>query len=1161
MSDTAYKPEQRGESDYFNPTTFTLADVLSRCTSSMLQQRSSPLRDVLKFVGDATASGQSVTREVVYAKVWENAWKSRMNIDPLPGEEILDWNLQYVTILMECDDLDSITFPPPGLEDLLSPNKTHMASKKRGELFSKMALLVLRKGGSQSLQMTREYLDLALKNYVDAKVYDKESLLPIAQDLADVLELQGDIGLASEYFGRESIIPRWLAKEVKQGRMSVARQWCESQKLDKDQFYEANFSETKDTQRLSPLALATIEEHREAFTAMLRFTARTVTPHRMSSIASKLLLLASDTCNSDFAKDLLDSGAQANTLDEHRRSSLHRLVLCRKFGDQGGFNMIKMLLDNDPSILDLKDDNGKTALILACEAEYPLKIKELLKYGADPNIQDSHSCSPFFIACEKGSDRMVKLFLDHDKVGSFKGTSIINALGPGKQTPLIAAVRYAARVDSKDSGALNAIKLLKQHGADPNLKDCEGLSALDYANGFQKTQIKHIFDNHTTMDSKLSAFSQIPYSRGDYASSVHSSHGHTSSGESSTAKQSSPTRPVGCGDKSETLRPKASTGDVIRSQVPPDNVKSPYSEFHVDFPGTEIDVVKPSCQGKPEALPLQFIKGNCKSAGSDVDIFSESADVVSSQSSDPEMMEEGDILQRTSNLDDAAEMSQKGETPDDFDDAAWAFQEQEEETSDDFDNASGMFQEGELSDDFDDDFSIWGSDDDFEDLANLNNAARPIDDSTDVSNPRNEGAQSNLEYQNQPKDQPINGKFACVYSKAYPERYPKCIREAFESIARLKQHLRRHHYVPFYCSRCQEVFNNQDARDKHGFIGGCQQRAPNMYENNRITEHQKSILSKCAPHTRGETKKQWYFVFDLLFKGCPRPETPWADSAPSIILDHVLSVLRRELHDKITPELVGRIKQSGVSEGTVPAAAPSPPSPENGLNMHDNPHEAAHARPPSVPQVPPLPEPILANVTPRFNQKSVSTVSHTQPSPTSSYTHQPNHFVGVPAGYQYHPSSHSHNNFNLQGNLVARWPAQAHQNLPGAFAQAQPLQTSENNFQSTQGISNAFLGNPHGISALTPEIFNNLLMYSHGHIGISPQQMYPAGTPLIYPPSEGLLVGLQGLSQAGQGGFQGSSQAGQGGFQGPSQAGQGSPPSGHQSGDTDMFSEGSEATI
>ncbi|KAI4599918.1 hypothetical protein KJ359_001654 [Pestalotiopsis sp. 9143b] len=563
MSNTTYKPEQQKEREYFNFTTTTLAETLFDQTSSIPQwQRNNLLRDVLKSMGEATVSGQSITREVIFAKVLEMAWKSRTTTNPLPGDQLLEWNLQHVTILMDCDNLGSVTFPPHGLEDLVSPKKAYLPSKKRGELFSKVALLYLRERSPHCLQMAKEYLHLALDAYLMTKPYDKESILPIAQDLADVLELQGDIGLESEHFGKETRIPRWLAEGVKTGRMSAARHWCEANNFDKDQFYEA-----KKTQEMSPLAKCTKEEYREAFTPMLRFTARTVAPYRMSIIASELLLLASDTCNSDFAKDLLDCGAKVNTLDEHGRSSLHRLLLCRKYGDSGGFRLMKLLLDDDPSILDIQDENGKTALTLACEAEYIHKIDELLKYGANPNIQDSHRCSPFFIACSKGSDEIIKLFLEDDKTSPRQGNLQINAPGPGRQTPLIAVVRFAGRGDSKDSGLLDAIKLLKQHGADPDHKDSEDLSAFDYANGFNKAQIRRIL-KHTTSRSGLSLTSLLsnsrPNPRSKYPSSFHSGSGHPAGSEPLSERQSGPTRPVEHDGESEAIQPQTLTEQITR---------------------------------------------------------------------------------------------------------------------------------------------------------------------------------------------------------------------------------------------------------------------------------------------------------------------------------------------------------------------------------------------------------------------------------------------------------------------------------------------------------------------------------------------------------------------------------------------------------------------
>lgn len=60
---------------------------------------------------------------------------------------------------------------------------------------------------------------------------------------------------------------------------------------------------------------------------------------------------------------------------------------------------------------DVRNGDGKTLLMIACERNYPTIVDELLKVNADQNLQDKNGKSPLMYAAEKGKEKIVQLLL------------------------------------------------------------------------------------------------------------------------------------------------------------------------------------------------------------------------------------------------------------------------------------------------------------------------------------------------------------------------------------------------------------------------------------------------------------------------------------------------------------------------------------------------------------------------------------------------------------------------------------------------------------------------------------------------------------------------------------------------------------------------------
>jgi ankyrin repeat protein len=133
--------------------------------------------------------------------------------------------------------------------------------------------------------------------------------------------------------------------------------------------------------------------------------------------------------------------------------------------DRNGGKAQELLRSNPPGILNAKDDDGNTPLIIAVSREDQDWTAFLLKKGADVNLPGRGGETPLLAAARSGFDDAVGWLLgDGAKVD---GT---NKMG---ETPLIVAVQLRnARL----------VKTLLDAGANPDKPDsAAGLSARDYA--------------------------------------------------------------------------------------------------------------------------------------------------------------------------------------------------------------------------------------------------------------------------------------------------------------------------------------------------------------------------------------------------------------------------------------------------------------------------------------------------------------------------------------------------------------------------------------------------------------------------------------------------------------------------------------------------------
>lgn len=190
-------------------------------------------------------------------------------------------------------------------------------------------------------------------------------------------------------------------------------------------------------------------------------------------------------------------------------------------------NMITMVKENDlvkvKNALDrgadvnTADQNGKSILLIAVSGKQTDMVKLLVQYHADVNLQDTQRDSPFLYAGASGQTELVKLFLKNgarfDVFNRYNGTALIPACERGhvETVKVLANTRgfpvnhvnrlgWTALMEAVVLGDgskkyQEIITILKNAGADLNIPDKSGVSALQHARSLGFKEIAKILES------------------------------------------------------------------------------------------------------------------------------------------------------------------------------------------------------------------------------------------------------------------------------------------------------------------------------------------------------------------------------------------------------------------------------------------------------------------------------------------------------------------------------------------------------------------------------------------------------------------------------------------------------------------------------------------
>jgi len=177
---------------------------------------------------------------------------------------------------------------------------------------------------------------------------------------------------------------------------------------------------------------------------------------------------------------------------------------------------------------------------------------------------------------------------------------------------------------------------------------------------------------------------------------------------------------------------------------------------------------------------------------------------------------------------------------------------------------------------------------------------REKDTRTERPHPRRNG-KTRLEIaKRRSRDRTNRRPFACPFSKKDAVRFRICCNFTAKKISHVKQHLSRVHFRPS-CFRCHLVFSSDDELNRRQMeTVACDVRVAAGF--NCITNAQRGALSHRS-NPRSTEEAQWFFIFDVLFSGRPRPPSPHVEAG----LSTEMSAFADFIRDRIAHSLCERL--------------------------------------------------------------------------------------------------------------------------------------------------------------------------------------------------------------------------------------------------------------
>lgn len=184
---------------------------------------------------------------------------------------------------------------------------------------------------------------------------------------------------------------------------------------------------------------------------------------------SSALHLASQKNSLEIVELLLTHGAEVNKIDRYSKMTpLHWGVKANQE------RIVSVLLGNKANV-NAVDKDLSTPLHLAARGKNPSIARILLAHGAIPDLKNKDGMLPLHLASKNGQENIVALLLDWDYANT-----------AGNVVENIFSISLHLAVEGKN---ISIVRMLLDHGANPNFKQDNGMTALHLASRDGQVQI------------------------------------------------------------------------------------------------------------------------------------------------------------------------------------------------------------------------------------------------------------------------------------------------------------------------------------------------------------------------------------------------------------------------------------------------------------------------------------------------------------------------------------------------------------------------------------------------------------------------------------------------------------------------------------------------
>ncbi len=195
-----------------------------------------------------------------------------------------------------------------------------------------------------------------------------------------------------------------------------------------------------------------------------------------------------------------------------------------------------------------------------------------------------------------------------------------------------------------------------------------------------------------------------------------------------------------------------------------------------------------------------------------------------------------------------------------------------------------------------------------------------------------------------------NRHLACHFYKRFPTHFTRCMfRNQLTSTSFAVQHLHRAHMQHIRCPSCSRIFDEVAELDRHiQQQETCRDAAParKIFDNDHqgLSQRQLNELRSRLPRGLTETQR-WFYIWDILFPGVDRPDSPYISSPE----DEILRIARRGL-ERVCPPGTSSLVLDCLNWSTVSSAfenpSPGPPS-DQGPSEVGSPSSCGPSTPPT----------------------------------------------------------------------------------------------------------------------------------------------------------------------------------------------------------------------